>query len=669
MWKFVFALSAVATIYLAAGAPVTECAGHSNKDVVEVSAERIMGHIKYLSSDELEGRGTGEAGEEKAARYIAEHFAEAGLTPAGDGNTFLQRFGVVVEASLGEGNELAILFEDIRQAYRLDEDFLPLSFSENAAVTGDVVFAGYGITAKEFEYDDYEGIDAKDKIVLVMRHEPAEKDEESPFEGSSLTHYSDLRYKAMNAREHGAAALVLCTDPLNHPDSVGSLLEFDARQGRSSSGIPCVQLSTPEAAEMMRSAGYDLSELQARIDRELMPQSRPLQGVRLTLTTEISRDSRSAFNVLGLLRGTDSVLSEEIVVLGAHFDHLGKEGEDIYHGADDNASGTAALLELARIMTSMKRPPARSILFAAFSGEELGLLGSMHLAGTLQGDPKRGSGGSPGTGETADTGDTRDAEDAPELSEVAGTAEVTDGGGPPDKGERAPHSASRPSAAMINMDMIGRLSEKKVYVGGVESSPLFKPLLDELGVEYGLELEYSEPAYGASDHTAFYAKDVPVLMFFTGAHTDHHKPTDTWDKIDVDGEVLVVSLVFDALLSIASHSESIAFTRSTGDVVSPHRGEGYGGRGRASLGIVPDFSGGGDGLILAGIREGSAADEAGLESGDVMVSFDGRTVKDLRDLSYLLKEKRPGDSVVIVVLRDGEEVTTKAVLRDRSAGR
>jgi hypothetical protein len=633
-----------------------------------------MGHIKYLSSDELEGRGTGEAGGEKAARYIAEHFAEAGLTPAGDGDSFLQEFSLVVEASLGEGNELAVLFEGMRQAYRFEEDFLPLSFSESATVTGDVVFAGYGITAKEFDYDDYEGIDAENKIVLLMRHEPAEKDEESPFDGSSLTHYSDLRYKAMNAREHGAAAIVLCTDPLNHPDSVESLLEFDAGQGRSSAGIPCVQLLTAEAAEVMRSAGFDLGELQARIDRELMPQSRHLEGVRLTLTAEISRDSRSTFNVLGTLRGSVPSLSEEIVVLGAHFDHLGRKGEDIYHGADDNASGTAALLELARLMASMERPPARSVLFAAFTGEELGLLGSAHLVRTLQGDQKSESagasdeGGAPETVETADAGDTKDVNDPLGKSEAAETAGVIDRGTPADV-EAAPHSASKPSAAMINMDMIGRLSEKKVYVGGVESSPLFKPLLDELGVEYGLELEYSEPAYGASDHSAFYARNVPVLMFFTGAHTDHHKPTDTWDKIDAEGEVLVVSLVVEALLSIASHSESIAFTRSTADVVSPHRGEGYGGRGRASLGIVPDFSGGGDGLILAGIREGSAADEAGLEGGDVMVSFDGRTVKDLRDLSYLLKEKRPGDAVVIVVLRDGVEVSTEVVLRDRSAGR
>jgi len=643
IWKLGVVFSLAALVFAGVGTQAGESAVRGTAGVEEVSAERILEHIKHLASDELEGRGTGEPGGEKAARYIAKCFDDAGLKPAGDDGSFLQGFSVVVEASLGEDNGLAIVRGDIRQAYRIEEDFRPLSFSESAEVSGEVVFAGYGITAKEFDYDDYEGIDAQDKIVIVMRHEPAEKDEESPFDGASLTHYSDLRYKAMNAREHGAAALVLCTDPLNHPDSSESLLEFDARQGRSSVGIPCVQLSTAEAEDVMRSAGLSLGELQAKIDRNLMPQSAPLTDVRMAVTTEISRDSRRTYNVLGLLKGSDPALSGELVVLGAHFDHLGRKGEEIYYGADDNASGTAALLELARVTGSLERPPARSILFAAFSGEEIGLLGSMHLARELEEERKDGGSGGPGAA-------GRSGEDEPSPSEPGSSNDAE----------------SRPAEAMINLDMVGRLRDDKVYVGGVESSPFFRSSLDELAEDHGLDLLYSEPAYGASDHTSFYARGVPVLMFFTGAHTDHHKTSDTWEKINAEGEARVVSFVGDLLLRVASHRGAIAFTRETVEAASPHRGEGYGGRGRASLGIVPDFSvGGADGVKLAGVREGSAADDAGLEAGDVMVSFDGRTVKDLGDLSYLLKEKKPGDAVVIVVIRDGEEVTAQAVLRAR----
>jgi hypothetical protein len=645
-WMVGLTMVAAAVAFTAAWTPVQGSSEQVEQGLNKVSAERIIEHIKYLSSDELEGRGTGESGGKKAAEYIAESFAGAGLVPAGDDGSYLQEFDVTVEASLGELNELAILYGDIREAYQIKTDFLPLSFSESATASGEVVFAGYGISSEGHGYDDYDGIDVDGKIVLVMRHEPAAEDEESPFDGTSPTHYCELRYKAMNAREHGAAAMVLCTGPLNRSGSKETLFEFDAKRGRSSVGIPCVQLSGVHAEELVRSAGHDLGELQTRIDRDIRPNSKPLPGVRLKVTTEIVRESRRAYNVLGLLRGSDPVLSGECVVLGAHYDHLGMKGEDIYHGADDNASGTAALLELAGVMASLKRPPARSVLFAAFTGEELGLLGSTHLVSTLQSEGNRGS---------HERGDGR---------RDAGTE-----GGSGDESlsneEPAGDRASKPSAAMLNMDMIGRLQDEKVLVGGVESSPLFEPLLDRLANEHGLVLDYSEPAYGASDHTAFYAKDVPVLMFFTGAHTDHHKPSDTWDKINAEGEARVASLVAEALLSIASHPKPITFTEAAGQVASPHRGEGYGGRGRASLGIVPDFSGGAEGVKLAGVREGTAAEEAGLKGGDVMVSFDGRSVKDLADLSYLLKEKQPGDAVVIIVLRDGEELTLKATLRSR----
>jgi Zn-dependent M28 family amino/carboxypeptidase len=674
-----FFLSVAILLLIPGGVSQQKAGSRENTALPGVSSERIIQDIKYLSSDLLEGRGTGEPGGEKAAGYIAKSFAEAGLAPAGDDGSFMQRFSVVVQAGLGADNELSVLHQDGRQVYRLDEDFRPLSFSESGAVSAGIVFAGYGISAEEYGYDDYEGIDPEGKIVLVMRHEPAETDENSPFDGTSLTHFSELRYKAMNARQHGAAGIVLFTDPLNHPDSGRDLLEFDPREGRSSVGIPCVQLSAAEAAELIKATGNDVSEMQARIDRELRPQSFPLPGVEMSMAVEISRESRPTCNVLGALPGSDPALSAERIVIGAHFDHLGRKGEEIFHGADDNASGTAALMELARVLASGGSRPARSILFAAFTGEELGLLGSSFMVNAVAGAQGSASDAeppaaradvshrAPGAGGATVGGGSQEGETESSPQSVQGEAPARAGSG--GKGEPTLAGAARPFEAMVNMDMIGRLRDDKVYVGGAESSKVFKPLLDELAGHYGIELEYSEPAYGASDHTSFYAKGVPVLLFFTGAHTDHHKPSDTWDKINAEGEARVASLVGELVLALASYPDSIPFEREPAGAGSPYRGEGYGGYSRAYLGIVPDFTEGGEGLKLAGVSEGSPAEAAGLKGGDVMVSFDGRTVKDLRDLSYLLKEKKAGDTVEIVVLRGGEELTFHTVLGSREGAR
>jgi membrane-associated protease RseP (regulator of RpoE activity) len=221
---------------------------------------------------------------------------------------------------------------------------------------------------------------------------------------------------------------------------------------------------------------------------------------------------------------------------------------------------------------------------------------------------------------------------------------------------------------MINMDMVGRLRERELMIGGVGSSPLFRPMLEEMAEGRGFDLDYSEAGYGPSDHSPFYAKGVPVLFFFTGVHDDHHKPTDTWEKIDPEGGARVTSFAMDVVSSLASMREDIEFTRAKGESADPPGGERYGGFGRARLGIVPDFSGAEDieGVRITGAREGSPAEAAGLKAGDIMVSFDGRAVKSLRDLMYYLKDKQPGDEVIIIVLRDGVEVTLEAVLGVRS---
>lgn len=592
---------------------------YAKKAAVEetISAERILEHIKFLSSDELEGRGTGEPGGHEAAKYIAAAFAEAGLEAAGDDGTFLQAFEAVVGSKLGDENELGAEVGGVTTYYDLDVDFRPLSFSESGSAEGEAVFVGYGITAPRYDYDDYDGVEVEGKIVLVMRHEPAEGDTSSPFEGTSLTHYSDLSYKAVNAREHGASAMVLFTDPLNHEGAEEELLSFDERAGKTASGIPCVQMTLADARELMRGGGLDLEDAQARIDSETKPHSAALAGVSVSMTTSVVRDIRTTYNVIGRLDGADEDLKGHIIYVGAHYDHLGVTDGEIHPGADDNASGTAAVMEMARVLTLMDPPPSRSVVFAAFGAEEIGLLGSSHIA-----------------------------------------AHMESGGG---DGEALPD-------AMINLDMVGRLREDELMVGGVGSSPLFRPMLESMAEGKGFELDYSEAGYGPSDHSPFYAKGVPVIFFFTGIHDDHHKPTDTWEKINSEGEARVATFALDLVSALASHREDIAFSRAKGESSEPPGGERYGGFGRARLGVVPDFSGSDDveGVRITGAREGSPAEAAGLMPGDIMVSFDGRGLKGLRDLMYFLKDKQPGDKVIIIVRREGVEVTLEAVLGERS---
>jgi len=593
-----------------------------------ISADRILEDIKYLSSEELAGRGTGEPGCDAAARYIAAAFERAGLSPAGDEGGYLQKFQAVVGAAVGTGNALSVTVDGRTRDYQLDVDFRPLSFSRSGSAEGPAVFAGYGITAKRYGYDDYAGADVSGKVVIVMRHEPGERDPASPFDGESPTYYSDLKYKATNAREHGAAAMVLVTDPLNHEGEDSELLDFDARAGRVDAAIPCVQATLAAVEAIFESAGLDLEALQERIDSTFTAQTQPLEGVRISVTTSVERDVRTTYNVLGLLEGSDPAVRDSAVVVGAHYDHLGVVDGAIHPGADDNASGTAGLLEISRVLGARRDRPPRSVLFAAFSGEELGLLGSSFLAERLL--PDSGSGGEPvGPG--------------------------SEGRGP----------SVRP-AAMVNMDMIGRLRGDKLMIGGIGTSPIFRPLLEELAKGRGFQLDYSAAGYGPSDHTPFYAKGVPVLFFFTGVHDDHHKPSDTWEKIDSEGEARVVSLVLAAVEALAGRREVIPFARARGEA-SPPGGERYGGYGRARLGIIPDFSGGDvEGVRISGASEGSPAAKAGLLAGDVIVSFDGRAVRSLQDLTYFLKDKKPGDAVIVVVRRAGEEVPIEVVLGERT---
>ncbi|HKO04504.1 MAG TPA: M28 family peptidase [Candidatus Acidoferrales bacterium] len=585
-----------------------------------ISAQRIQADINYLASPRLKGRDTGTPENNRAAKYIADQFHRAGLEPlAADGSkrSFFQYFTVTVGAKLGKENRLQADRAGASgvSKLRVGEDFQPFNYSENGEAHCPVVFAGFGITAPEYHYDDYQGLEVKDKAVVVMRNEPQKDDEKSIFDGRQPTQYSALVNKAINARNHGARAMILVNDAPG-PSENDALMPFDSLSGPQNPGILLVQVKRSVVDGWLAPSGKTLAALQKPIDEKLEPQSAPIEGVTLDFRVDVQHIHATTQNVVAVLRGSDPQLAAEAVLVGAHYDHLGLGRHDaldpdaagqVHPGADDNASGTAAVLELARELAARRSELKRSVVFLTFSGEELGLLGSAYY-----------------------------------------TAH--------------PLWPLEKTATMLNLDMVGRVREGKLYVGGTGTSPVFPKIL-EAANSTGLRLESSRSGYGSSDHTSFYVKDIPVLFFFSGLHEDYHRATDTPEKIAAGEEARVTDLAFRALLALASAEARPQFTR----VVEPRPmgatggGGGYG----AYFGSIPDMGAEIDGVKFADVRDASPAAKAGLKRGDVLVEFAGAPIKNLYDFTFQLRAHRPGEEVRVVVLRDGQRVEATVKLEVR----
>jgi len=596
-------------------APATSRGIHSPS---QPDTAKILADLKYLASDKLEGRGTGQKGGDLAAKFVAGEFSKTGLKPAGGPGSYFQYFDATVGVLMGTGNSLTISLPGFEKTLKASGDFIPFSFSSVGSVSGPLVFAGYGISSEHYGYDDYAKADVKGKIVLVMRHEPQENDEKSIFAGKQLTHYSDLRYKATNAREHGAAAIIITADPANHPEEEDELLPLQSLEGLGDCGIPAVQMKRKDVEAMLSAANFDMKALELKIDSTLVPSTMEIPSVTVSLQVDLVKDKKRVPNVIGIVEPSRGV--SEYVVVGAHYDHLGTSSqfsltrtEGIHNGADDNASGVSAMLELARIFAPMRDSLKRGIVFAGFTGEELGVLGSTYYTSN-------------------------------------------------------PVVPLEKTVLMLNLDSVGRMKDNKPYAAGVGSSPMLKDLVAKANEPLGLKIEETEGGFGPSDHFTFYAHNVPVLFFFTGAHSDYHKISDDWYKINVDGLASVVKLSARVLSDLVFDTTPVPFTRAAPDTAGPPGGEGYGpGRG-AYFGIVPDFGGEpGKGAKISGTSEGSPAEKVGLKPGDVIISFGGKTITGLYDLSFVLKEKKPGDVVDVVVLRGNETLTFKAQLGRKTA--
>jgi Peptidase family M28/PDZ domain/PA domain len=577
--------------------------------VSDLSAARYFEHVKFLSSDEMKGRGDGSPELDKAADYIASQFRTLGLRPMGDDNTYFQKFQLTTGAVLGPKNELQLNADKLK----INEDFVPITFSDTATFDGALIFVGYGITAPELHYDDYEGISANGKIVVVLRHEPQESDPHSPFEGTNFTRHASFVNKAINAKQHGARGIVFITD-LNHEDEqVGSATRTEETDDL---GIPAVHAKRAPLLALFKAAGKDVAAIQKKIDSDLKPQSFDLSDSRVHISTDVVRTRKTVRNVLAGIPGSDPAMKNEWVVVGAHYDHLGLGDRNslapsqigqIHHGADDNASGTSGVLEIARLAAKNKSQWKRSVLLITFAGEELGLLGSSQFVN----------------------------HPTVPLNNVIG---------------------------MINMDMIGRINNDRLFVGGVGTSPNFKAWLEEFNQTAHLQLDYSDSGYGASDHMSFNSKKIPVLFFFSGLHTDYHKPTDTYDKINAAGAVKVLSLVYMMADRMASEPKRLEYTEvQQPKSASAGSGGGYG----PYFGSVPDFRDDLKGVLFADVQNNSPAAKAGLKQGDLLVEFDGKPVQNLYDFTYALRSKKVGDIVPVVVKRNGQDVKVNVTMEAR----
>ena len=540
-----------------------------------LGAADLLAHVTALTAPEMEGRGSGTSGGDRAARYIADVLARAGLRPGGEGGTFFQEFPVATIPSLGPDNGL----EAAGATRRLEagRDWTPHGGSPAGEVTGELVLVGH---------DDYGRVDARNRIALALASAAPSA---GPVRASRLE-------QLIAARRAGARAVLLIGDDL-------------PAVAATAAPVAIVSGSITRAA-----AAALLARSAASLDAPAAT------GVSARLRVDLATSERRAANVIGVIPGVDPARAGEAVVVGAHYDHLGLEGGTVYSGADDNASGTATVLGLAQSLAT-SRPP-RTLVFALFAGEEIGLVGSEY--------------------------------------QVRHPSVV-----PMDR-----------VAAMVNLDMVGRLEGRHPMVGGVETGSGLRALVEGAAKEVGLDVDLRPSGAGPSDHSRFNAAGVPVLFFHSGVHADYHRPSDTADKIDAGGMARIAELARLVITRIAEGPRPV-FAQVPGrggrggaaaraGTERPGREQsGAGTAGGAFLGIAADTRAGWDGVRLGNVVPGSGAEQAGLRAGDVLVRLEDTALQGFPDLRALLDRHRPGDTLRLVYLRDGLDHETRVTLGTR----
>ncbi|MEM9480970.1 MAG: M28 family peptidase [Verrucomicrobiota bacterium] len=594
-----------------------------------VDEASLKGFVEYLASPELKGRLTGTEGERQATEFASSVFRSMGLEPGGDDGTYFDEFEFTAGVDLGENNLLRLSGSDVE--WKLNEDWRPLSFSELGTIEpSDVVFAGYGIEVPESTgedgkklgmYSSYFHLAVKDKWVMVFRFMP---EDASPEVRRRFARHSSLRYKAMTARQKGARGLIIVTGPEAEARSRLVPLGYDASM--SGSGLAAISVSDEVASQMLKAAGIEesLGDLQKQLDGGEMAQGFPLGELQVEANIDIVQEKATGRNVLARLKAEGS--AEPPLVIGAHIDHLGvgygrgsranEDEEGIHYGADDNASGVAGVFEIADYLKGQvdagKVDLKRDVIFACWSGEELGLLGASHWVGEYA--EKHGS----------------------EEGKLTGKL-----------------------SACLNMDMIGRL-EKSLVLQGVGSSDYWAPEIEKRNVVAGLPLVLSEDTFISTDATAFYVRGVPILNAFTGAHDDYHTPRDTPDKLDYEDMEKVVKLMALVARGLVSTEEEPALREQENPNDRPRAGL------RAYLGTVPDYAQSDvEGVKLSGVGKNGPAEKAGVKGGDIIKTLAGKEVKNIYDYTYVIEALKIGEEIDMEVERGGELLEMKITPESR----
>ena len=575
---------------------------------VKAGPDRILEDVAWLADPAREGRGIGTKGLEESGAYIRGRLSSFGFKGAGDAGDFYQRFPVVTDLKAGDKTKVEIGGQALKAEDLSVQGYSPVK----ADVRGDVVFAGHGVVAKELDLDDYGKLDVKGKIVLVRRFVP-ETDKLKSTEAQRR--YGDIRRKAWTAKQKGAVALLVVDDPVKPASAPADWKQPDeaklpplAPEGYSDAGLPVVVLKRAVGAPLV-----------AKLEKK--------QRVAARVAVDLQAVSKDAFNVVGRLEAepADGKKLPGVIVIGAHYDHLGMGGRhslaphsnEAHVGADDNASGVATVLEIALALSQKKKELRRDVVFALFSGEESGVLGSAHF--------------------------------------VRAAAEAKDG----KKGAIAPKDVF----AMLNLDMVGRMRENKLQIFGSETAAEWPELVSGACGTHRVDCSASGDGYGPSDQMSFYTAGVPVLHFFTGTHSDYHKPSDVASKINAAGAAQTGKIVATIAESIAGRDKPLSYKQGIEGPVARGDMRSF----NASLGTIPDYSGPGagkKGVLLSGVRPGSAADKAGMKRGDVLVKLGASDVGSVEDLMFVLNASKPGETVPAVVLRDGKEVKLEVTFQE-----
>ncbi len=565
----------------------------------EISLDSLQSYVKTLASEAFEGRAPGTLGGHRATTYMQQKFAEYGLEPFQAYPNYLQAFSVTTALKAGENN--AIVLKTTRP-FQLGKDFVPLGYSANGKVESpQVVFVGYGISTEK--YDDYKGVDVKGKIVMMMRYSP---DGDNPH--SEFFEHASIWKKLTTAREKGAIGVLLFTGERHGEDK---LIEISRDRLAGDAGIPAMNITRALAAQILMTKPKVLLHIQEKIDRTRQPNSFELKSA-VSMQAEVVRIKAETYNVIGYLPAK----SDEYLVLGAHYDHLGYGGPGsgslapdelkIHYGADDNASGSAGLLELARYFAKRKHRLQRNLVFIAFGAEEMGLLGSAYFV-------------------------------------------------------NHPTFPLEKTVAMLNMDMIGRMKDSALAISGIGTAKEFEELCKSENRE-NFKLKLSPDGFGPSDHSSFYAKNIPVLFFFTGNHPNYHKPSDTWEKINYADEARIVRYVARLIEKIdASPRPTFARAQSTLAQSLPSLPSGW----RVSFGTIPNYSEEVEGVLLDGVREGSVAEKAGLKAGDIIIKLGDKEIRNIYDYTDAIKNLKPGDKITVVVKRGQEQLVLVATFPEK----